>query len=126
METKNICGIRRIYKAINSFEKRLEDSMGLNLNEAMLLCLLSDDTTLTAGEIAEAMQLTRSNTSKVISSLERRHYLRRRVCKNDNRSMCFHLTKAGSEMLGHLHCDSLQLPDDLKPLQSLSDDGPLG
>jgi len=117
METKCICGIRRIYKAINSFEKMLEADLNLNLNEAMLLCSLSDEVTLTAGEIADSMQLTRSNASKVIAHLEQRHLIRRRVCKTDNRSMCFHLTKAGEELLQHLHCESRQLPAELKALQ---------
>ena len=69
MENFCICGIRRIYKAIAQFEEQLQATLGLNLNEAMVLCLLSDNDCLSAGEIA-AMMLTRSNTSKVISSLE--------------------------------------------------------
>jgi DNA-binding MarR family transcriptional regulator len=116
MKTKCICAIRRIYKAIGAFEIELERLIGLNINEAMLLCLLSDKADLTASEIAEEMGLTKSNASKVISSLEQSGYVKRCICKEDGRSMRFHLTKKGIEQLSHVHCDQLQLPPELQIL----------
>lgn len=116
MEDKCICAIRRIYKAIGAFESQLEQVLGLNINEAMLLCLLSETEDLSAGEITDQLSLTRSNASKVISALEHDGLLRRRICKEDGRSMRFHLTRKGEERLTHLHCDSLQLPPDLQRL----------
>jgi DNA-binding MarR family transcriptional regulator len=116
METRCVCQIRKIYKVIGAFETRLEELLNLNFNEIMLLCLLSERENLSAGEISEELDLTRSNTSKVIASLEQEGLIRRRVCKEDGRSMRFHLTKKGEERLDHIHCDKLQLPAELQEL----------
>lgn len=116
MKTFCICAIRRIYKAISLFEVELQSKLGLNLNEAMLLCLLADEDNQSAGEIAEALSLTRSNASKVISAVENAGLVRRHPCKEDGRSMRFSLTKKGIEKLEHVHCNQLQLPDDLQLL----------
>ena len=114
METECICRLRKIYKAITAFETQVEASLGVNINAMMLLCLLSEKENLSAGEIADEMSLTRSNASKVIASLEKSGTIRRHICKEDGRSMRFHLTKQGQELLEHVHCDSLQLPEELR------------
>lgn len=116
METYCICAIRRIYKAIDQFESQLQRQLGLNLNETMLLCLLADKENLSAGEIADAMSLSRSNAPKVISALETAQLIRRHLCKEDARCMRFSLTKKGQERLEHVHCQQLQLLDDLQLL----------
>lgn len=116
MDTKCICAIRQIYKAIAAFETELQANLGLNINEAVLLCMLSEEPGMSAGEIADAMNLTRSNASKVISAMELAGYVKRRVCKEDSRSMRFHLTKKGIELLNQVHCDRLQVPKDLQKI----------
>lgn len=125
METRCICQIRKIYKAIAAFETELEKLLNMNFNEIMLLCLLSEHENLSASEISEELGLTRSNASKVIASLEQQGLLRRRVCKEDGRSMKFHLTKKGEERLSQIHCDDIQLPDELQKLIG-EDDGQEG
>lgn len=116
METACICRLRRIYKAIAAFESQVEDSLGVNINQMMLLCLLAEKDDLSAGEIAVEMGLSRSNASKVIASLEKDGRVRRRTCKEDCRSQRFHLTRQGRELLEHVHCESLRLPDGLQRL----------
>lgn len=116
METACICAIRKIYRAIGAFELELNQLLGVNINEAMLLCLLSEKADLTAGEIAEGMGLSRSNSSKVVAAMQQRGYVRRVLCKEDARSCRFHLTKSGEELLQHVHCDKLQLPEELQKL----------
>lgn len=110
-----ICKLRNVYKAINGFETDMEKAMGLNLNEAMLLCLLSDGGMLLSGEIADKLSLTRSNTSKVIASLEEMSFIRRRACKEDSRCQKFHITKRGMEKLEELQ-SKLTMPEDLASL----------
>ena len=67
MDNHCISKIREIFRVITAFECGLQEQIGLNINEAMLLCLLSEsENPMLAGEIAEEMGLTRSNTSKVI------------------------------------------------------------
>ncbi len=114
----NIClqKLRNAYRAIIGFENQLGQATGLNINEAMLLCMLSDGERRLSGEIAEQMGLTRSNASKVIAALEKQTLIRRQACKEDSRCQKFHITKKGMEMLEHVHCDSLQMPEELENL----------
>lgn len=98
----------------------MESLFGLNINEVMLLCLLSGHENLSAGEISDELGLTRSNASKVIASLESAGLVHRRTCREDGRSMQFRLTKKGGELLDRVHCDQLQLPDALQCLVNRS------
>ena len=66
MDKKCICHLRSIYRAITALEQEMQKLHGININEGMLLCLLSENKSLTSGEIAEALGLTCSNTSKII------------------------------------------------------------
>jgi len=50
-DRKRMCRVRDIYRAITELENRMEAAYGLNLNEAMLLCNLSDKDSMTAGEV---------------------------------------------------------------------------
>ena len=61
-----LCKIRDMYRAIAEFEARFEKVYQLGLNEGMVLCCLSRMEKLSSGEIAEQLNLTNSNTSKVI------------------------------------------------------------
>ena len=68
MET--LCKIRDVYRAIAEFEVQFTQMYDLSLNEGMLLCTLLNTPKLTSSEIAEALGLSASNTSKVIRSVE--------------------------------------------------------
>ena len=54
---KAFCRIREIHKAVCDIETRLEHEFGVNLNECILLCLLSSEGSLSSGDIAEKMGL---------------------------------------------------------------------
>jgi DNA-binding MarR family transcriptional regulator len=109
-DRQRMCRVRDIYRAITELENRMEAAYGLNLNEAMLLCNLSDKVSMTAGEVGECLGLTQSNASKVIRSLEKKKLLKRSLDKNDKRIMHFQLSKAGEEKLNGLDCQSITLP----------------
>jgi DNA-binding MarR family transcriptional regulator len=114
MDSSCLCRIRDIYRAITNFENELQQAVGLNLNEAMLLCLLSDGKTRLSGEIAETLGITRSNASKVIASLEKQMFIRRQACKEDSRCQKFHITKKGQDKLSQVHCDDIKMPTELE------------
>lgn len=117
MENHCISKIRNIFRIISAFEAHLQQQIGLNINEAMLLCLLSEhEKPMLAGEIAEALGLTKSNTSKVIAVLEQGGFIKRRACSNDGRCQRFRITKSGMAKLEQLHCDSIAVPDELKTM----------
>jgi DNA-binding MarR family transcriptional regulator len=116
MNKECLCHIRSVYRMISSFEHTLQQQFGLNMNEAMLLCVVSEHEDISSGEIAEEMGLSNSNASKVIASLEKQKLIGRHACKNDLRCMKFRMTKKGSELLSAFNCDSVQMPEDIKQL----------
>lgn len=97
MET--LCKIRDIYRAIAEFEMQFMHSYDLSLNEGMLLCTLLDRPKLTSTEIAAALGLSASNTSKVIRSVEGKKLIIRLIGKVDKRQMHFSLTTEGRERI---------------------------
>ena len=64
-----------------------------------------------SGEIADELQLSRSNASKVIASLEKETYIRRNVCPTRQPLHEFHLTKKGRELIDRIHCSQFSLPE---------------
>ncbi|MCD8184838.1 MAG: MarR family transcriptional regulator [Bacteroides sp.] len=97
MET--LCRIRDIYRAIAEFEAKFIQEYDLSLNEGMLLCTLLNTPKLTSTEIAEALGLSSSNTSKVIRSVEDKKLITRLVGKEDKRQMRFSLTTEGKNRI---------------------------
>ena len=56
MDNHCINRIRDIFRSIMAFEGSLQRQLGLNINETMLLCLLSEhDGPMLAGEISDKM-----------------------------------------------------------------------
>jgi len=101
MDHAKICKIRDLYRAISALERRFERLYDLNINEVMLLCTLRESGCMTSSELAEQLDLTPSNASKVIASVERLGFVSRARCKQDKRQMYFSLTAAGGERLAY-------------------------
>lgn len=116
MEKQKICRIRDLFRAITSLENMFQEAFDLNLNEAMLLCLLNEESSMTSTEIAEKLGLTASNASKVLGSVERKNLVKRSLGKTDRRQMHFKLSEQGQEKLGHIDCGRIELPEILAPL----------
>lgn len=90
-----LCRIREVSRAVAEFEQRFEREYGLTMNEGVLLCCLDRYGERSSGEIAEALQLTCSNASKVIRSVESRGFINRKLGTDDKRQMYFSLTPQG-------------------------------
>lgn len=116
MEKEKICRIREVYRAISALDSEFHQSFGLNLNEAMLLCSLKEHRSASAHEIAEMLSLSHPNTSKVLSSVESRGFVCRKINASDRRGMIFTITKKGEDCLRGIACDTLEVPEILKPL----------
>jgi transcriptional regulator, MarR family len=113
MDNNCIHKVHNIFRAVVEFERALETKFEMNINELMLLCMLANNESLLAGEIANEMGLSRSNASKVIAALERKGYLERHACKNDSRCQRCSITKEGLEQMEHINCDSFPPPPNL-------------
>ncbi len=98
---KKLCVIRDICRAISEFESEFISVHGITLNEGMVLCTLKDKK-LSSGEIAKQINLTCSNTSKLIRSVEDNGYIARR-------QMYFTLTEKGSGKLLEIEKDKIEL-----------------
>jgi DNA-binding MarR family transcriptional regulator len=110
-----ICTLRNVYKAISDCEQQLITQFGLNLNETMALCSLSQQP-LCASELAEAAGMQCSQTSKVIKSLEVKGLIERALGKTDKRNMFFILTEKGDKMLNSIQEYELCIPEILKQI----------
>ncbi|WP_455674216.1 MarR family transcriptional regulator [Phocaeicola sp.] len=109
-----LCKIRDLYQAIAEFEVRFEKVHHLCLNEGMLLCCLFRHGRLSSGEIAEQLNLTNSNTSKVIRAVEDKGYIERNLGSNDRRQMYFSLTDEGRKIVKEMEFCHIEIPELLK------------
>jgi MarR family transcriptional regulator, organic hydroperoxide resistance regulator len=105
---KKLCTIRDICQAISEFENEFIAVHGISLNEGMVLCTLKDQR-LSSGEIAKKINLTCSNTSKLIRSVEDNGYIERDLGEEDRRQMYFTLTKKGVDKLIEIEEDKIEL-----------------
>lgn len=117
MET--LCKIRDIYRLIYDFEQNFEKRFDLSLNEGMLLCSLNDSEKLSSGEIASALGLTCSNTSKVIKSVEKKNLIERVIGAEDKRQMYFSLTSKGRDTINNIKSSGIEIPEALTRLVSV-------
>lgn len=89
-----LCILRDIYRSIRDLEESFQQKHDISLNEGMLLCSLKSGK-LSSTELAEALGLTTSNTSKVIRAVESKELVERILGKEDKRQMYFSLNDAG-------------------------------
>ena len=109
---KKLCAIRDICRSICDFENEFLKIHNLCLNEGMVLCTLSD-CKLSSGEIASKLNLTCSNTSKVLRSVETKGLIERNMGDKDKRQMYFSITKQGEERLKSIEDDDVKLTEPL-------------
>lgn len=108
-EVEPLCRIRDIFRSINDFEAEFYVKYGVKLNEGMLLCTLSKLKECSSGQIAELLGLSSSNSSKVISSAEKKGLIERTIGNDDKRQMFFRLTAQGEECIEKIHCSADQM-----------------
>lgn len=107
--------MRELMKALSDFETQLMQAHGVTLNEAMALCAMSEES-VTASVIAERTGMRPSHTSKVISSLEGKRLVARKLSKQDKRQMYLSLTASGRECLAKIKVHTFDTPPLLQPI----------
>lgn len=111
----DFCSIKEVQKALNALEENFRSSYGICINEASVMCSLSD-CCLTSSEIAKCADLRASHTSKTIRSVEDKGLIKRKVGKADRRLMRFSLTTKGQDLMQKMKEDDILIPEILKPL----------
>ena len=116
-ETKMIdfCSIKEIQKALNELEDNFKAEHNICINEASVLCSLSD-CCLTSSEIAKCADLRTSHTSKTLRSVEEKGLIIRKVGTTDRRIMRFSLTKKGQQLLNDMNNGKVEIPTVLQPV----------
>lgn len=89
-----LCKIKDVFKKIHQFEQKLNTEINVTINEAMVLCSLSD-TKKCSGDISTDTGISTSRTSRVLVSLEQKGYITRSFDSIDKRKMMFELSKEG-------------------------------
>lgn len=117
---ESIIFLRDIYRAISELESEMIKNYGLSLNENMMLYSIMRNERLTSGDIAKALNMTHSNTSKIIRSAENRGYLERDMGEHDRRQMFFSLTTKGRNTLIMIEESLEDIAPELKAILNLS------
>lgn len=107
--------MRELLAALSALENQLEETYGVSLNEAMVLCSVGADT-VTAGNIITCTGMTSSHASKTIRSVEDKGLLVRKLGEQDKRQMYFTLTRKGKVCLERIKTEGVDVPDWLAPL----------
>lgn len=112
---KSFCYIRNIYQAINDFETKFKQIYNINFHEGIILCILKEKTT-SSGELSKILNLSTSNTSKIIKIMEEKKLIKRLMIKEDRRKMFFTLTEEGNLKAALIKCDQTLMPLTLRKL----------
>lgn len=107
--------MRELMKALSDFESQLMENHGVTLNEAIALCAIGDEC-VAASVISERTGLRPSHTSKVISSLESKKHVIRKLGKQDKRQMYLSLSASGKECLAKIRVHVFDIPPMLQPI----------
>ncbi|MBI9036065.1 MAG: winged helix-turn-helix transcriptional regulator [Bacteroidales bacterium] len=107
---KNFCKLKEIYKVIYNLEAQVQKELGLTINECILLCTLKK-LEKSASELAECISQSKSRTSKILSSIEKKGFIERDFDKIDKRKTNFKLTAQGREKSRELACSNIKIPD---------------
>lgn len=112
---KTLCVLRDLTIALETYENDFQSAHGLSLKEGMVLCCISEQQ-ITASDIACKIDMTNSNCSKVIRSVEEKGYIDREFGLKDKRHMVFTLTQSGGNLLKEIQLNEVPMPDILKKL----------
>ncbi len=92
------CQIRKTLRKLETLDAKLKKEYQLSLDEAILLCCLSQNCKC-QGNIATETGLTPTQASRLLSKLEDKALVSRTIGEQDKRKMVFTLTNEGKEKL---------------------------
>jgi len=110
----SLCILRDLNRAMMEYEKSFFEMFHINLNEGMVLCCVAEQK-ISATQIACKIELTNSNCSKILKSVEHKGFVKRCLGEDDKREMYFLLTELGLEVLERIHVTDIDIPKLLQP-----------
>jgi DNA-binding MarR family transcriptional regulator len=112
MKMNNLCALRDINRVVKAYEQQFFETFGISLNEGMVICCINQSE-VNSSDIASAIDLTMSNCSKIIKSIENKGLITRAMGIADKRHMFFKLTDQGKSLLADIHLKSQPITDSL-------------
>ncbi|MDO4790380.1 MAG: winged helix DNA-binding protein [Porphyromonas sp.] len=112
---KCICLMRELMISIRDLEQQLIESAHCDLNQAMSLCVIAGES-VSASEVSSRIGLLPAHTSKLLSAVEDRGWIERRLGREDKRKIFFTLTRKGEQKLAEIKSLNLTIPELLQPL----------
>ncbi len=100
---ESLCKIKELFKKIHQFEQKLNEEYNVTINEAMIICSLSE-AKKSSGEIAADTGISPSRTSRVLHSLELKGFVKRGFDDFDKRKMMFVLEESGKKKNSEIKC----------------------
>jgi DNA-binding MarR family transcriptional regulator len=100
---ESLCKIKDLFKKIHQFEQKLNEEYNVTINEAMIICSLSE-AKKSSGEIATDTGISPSRTSRVLHSLEIKGFVKRSFDNYDKRKMMFVLEESGQKKDSEIKC----------------------
>ena len=99
IETEVLSAMRRLIRATDLDSKKLARQTKLSTSQLLVLELLSANTGLTVGAIAERVGLAQATVTNMVDRLEARKLVARRRGETDRRQVRVSLTQDGRELL---------------------------
>lgn len=102
---QNWCALSALHEGIaDHIERRLEAEHGLTVREFSLLTVLNRQIDgkgehLQMRQVAEAIVLSQSATTRLVTRMEDRGLLKRKICADDRRGIYTDVTEAGQTLL---------------------------
>ncbi len=87
--------------------------MGISLAEFNCLAQFYESDTLSVKELNERLDLTPGGVTRVITLLEKKGLIKRRISPDDRRSINVHLTKKGKEMVAKLQQEASKMHEEI-------------
>lgn len=94
-----LIALRKIQRVTEMTSRRLALTAGLTPSQLSVLRLLSESGQVSAGDVAEATQLTHATITSLVDKLEVLGFLSRSRRKEDRRRVWLHLLPAGQKAL---------------------------
>ena len=107
---EKLCNLKDIFKIIYHFENEVKNITGNSINELLILCSLEHNKNISPKELSEEMGVSAGRISKILSSLEEKEFIERRLGKEDKRHMFFDLTNKGNEQLKMFQNSGIVIP----------------
>jgi DNA-binding MarR family transcriptional regulator len=94
-----VTSLRRLFKAIHEYSKRIFKATGLSGPQVWALTILESEPGLSHGELAERLFAHRSTVSGIVDRLEQRGVVTRTTDPDDRRGVRLALTPRGKAVL---------------------------